>query len=106
MRRGRPGRAALSELICDAPACRLQEPALERTHLSIILEIGDVFGDRYHRFLDHVLRFSLVQTAFDRDAIDEFPVGVEEILPTLLILPILEALDQSCTGANQGIVGT
>ena len=96
-------RPAFAELVGDAPAGHVQEPGLEGANRRVIFEGGHVLGDRDHRFLHHILRFSPGQATLDGDAVDEFPVRVKKILPARLILPVFEALNQSCPRRNQFI---
>ena len=62
-------------------------------------------GDRKHRFLHHILRLDLGQAGLDGDGEDQLPISIKEDLPTRLILPVLQSLDQSRTRWNQLVLG-
>ena len=97
--------SAFTELVGHAPAGHIQEPGLEGADGGVIFEVGHVFGDGNHCFLHDVLCFRLGQPAFASDVVDEFPVGIEEVLPTGLVLPILEPLDEGSAGWDQLVHG-
>src|SRR6266480_6811899 len=94
---------ALSELVDDAPTRDLQQPALERAERRISFELTHLFGHREDRFLDDILSFRLRQPGLAGDAINELPIGVKEVLPTGLVLPVLQPLQQALPGGD-GIV--
>src|SRR5579859_1664911 len=78
-----------------------QKPGLEGASGRVIFKARDAFGNRQDGFLDRLLRLLMGQTAFDGEAIDKFPVSVEKILPTLVVLPVFQAAQQALSGREQ-----
>ncbi len=94
---GGPNGHPFVKLISDALSREVHEPAFERTNLGIVFEFPHGLGRGQHRFLDHVFRLGLGQTGFERHAVDEFPVRVEEDAPAFLILPVFQPAQQAAS---------
>src|SRR5215471_332882 len=58
-------------------------------------------------FLHHLLRLDVRESRLCRDVVDELPVRVEEILPTRVVAPILETVEQAMPRGNrvEGLFG-
>ena len=82
-------RSAAAELVDNAPAGHIQEPSFKGADGRVVFESRHVPGDREHRFLDDILRFGVGQAGFAGDAVDQFPIRIEELLPGGLVLPVL-----------------
>src|SRR5438105_7709410 len=67
----------------------------------MVMKARHLPGHSHDCFLNDVLGIGFTQTAFDRDAVNQLPVSVEEGLPTFLILPILEPRDQAPPSGNE-----
>src|ERR1051326_1353899 len=63
-----------------------------------------LFGYRKNRFLNYVLRLWVIQAGLHGDSIDQFPIGVKELLPTLLIVPVLQTGQDAAAGGNQFVL--
>jgi len=50
-----------------------------------------VLGHRHDRFLDQLLGFVVTQALLQGKAMNQPPVRVKKVPPTLVILPVLEA---------------
>src|SRR5207244_13490343 len=62
-----------------------------------------VLANRHDRLLDDVLGFGVREARFDRHSVNQFPIGVEELAPTLLVVPVLQPFDQGPTRRKQFI---
>ena len=78
-----------------------QQPGLERTLRRIVLEFGDVLAHRNDRFLNRVFSLRFAQPGFARHPINQTPVGVEKLLPTLSVIRILQAAEQTASRRQQ-----
>src|SRR5436190_11968422 len=61
----------------------------------IVLEAGHLFGYGHERLLHGVLRFGIAQAGFAGQAVNQLAIGVEEIPPTLLVIPVLQAAQET-----------
>ena len=52
-------------------------------------------------FLDHFMGLLLSEACLHRHPEDEVGVGIEELLPSLLVFPILQSGDEAVPGGNQ-----
>src|SRR4030095_1494134 len=73
----------------------VQEPAFEGTECRIVFQSVNFFRDCYERFLDDLLRLAFRQAGLARGAVDDFPIGIEELLPAFPIVPIGQTLHQA-----------
>src|SRR5206468_9971653 len=85
---------SLTELVPDPPLGDLEQPTLERAVRRVGFELPDLLGHRDDGFLDHLLGFGVAKAGFDRHAVDQFPIGIEEILPLLAVVPYLLPADK------------
>src|SRR5437867_2761074 len=86
---------SLPHLIRDAPAREREQPALERAGGRIRIELRHLLRHGDDRLLNYFLRFGVAEAGLERDAVDELPVGIEEVLPALLIVAVLQPPDQA-----------
>ena len=61
----------------------------------IVFQLVDFFRDRNKRFLHDFLRLAFRQAGLPGGTVDEFPIGIEELLPAFSIIPIGQTLDQA-----------
>lgn len=94
-------RRAAAQLVNDAEPGHVLEPALEGTTRRIVNKVRQLFGHGEDGFLHDVLGFLIREAGFDGDAVDEFPVSLEEYPPTGLVLPIAQPVEQAATGGQQ-----
>jgi hypothetical protein len=66
------------------------QPRLERALRRIILETLDALGHPNDRLLHDVLGFGFVQAGLERSAVNEPGINLIEILPALLVVPMLK----------------
>ena len=85
------------ELVGNPVSRHLHEPAFERALGWVVFELSDAFGDPEDGLLHDVLRFGVRQTRFERDAIDQLPVSIEEIAPACVVVPVLRRLSSPHT---------
>src|SRR5438034_5565519 len=92
---------SLTELVPDPPLGDLEQPALERAVRRVGFELPDLLGHGNDRLLHYLLGFRVAQAGLDRNAVDQLPVRIEEILPTLAVVPVLQPADKTPAGRNQ-----
>src|SRR5688572_21485629 len=86
----------------DAAADDDLEPGLERTSFrGLETSVTQSLGHSHDGFLHDVTRVLVRQAGLDRDAVEEFPVGVEEIAPALLVVPAFETAQQTRPRRNE-----
>src|SRR5581483_1729213 len=94
----RLGRTSLSQLIGNAPANDVAQPAPETSRPPVTLELLNAVGHGNDRLLNNLLRLRLAQARPERNRVDEPPVTIEEILPPRLVSPVLQPAQQSVAG--------
>ena len=99
-----PGAAA--ELVGDAPAGGLQQPALERADRRIVAQPGDVARHGDDGFLHGVLRFGVVQPGGAGHAVEQAAVTLEKRAPTCLVVQVVEPFDEAAAGGMQRVQGS
>src|SRR5581483_5080348 len=77
----RLGRTSLSQLIGNAPANDVAQPAPETSRPPVTLELLNAVGHGNDRLLNNLLRLRLAQARPERNRVDEPPVTIEEIPP-------------------------
>src|SRR6266853_1792250 len=92
------------QLFLNPPTCDEHQPALERPERRIVFEPWYLPGHNDDRLLHHILGLGIVQAGFDRDAVNQPCIRVEELLPTRLIVPILEPAEQTAASRNEFVV--
>src|SRR6266704_533678 len=97
-------RHPLLELLLNPPASDEQQPALERADRRVVFEPRYLPGHDNNRLLHDILRLGVGQAGFDGHAIDESAVRVEELLPTFLVVPVLEPAEQTAAGWDEVVV--
>lgn len=96
LRRGAELRiGAFAEMINDAPPGDEAKPVLEGTLGPVVAAIAHLLGHGDDGFLHDVPRLRLGQPGFDGNGVDQLPIRIEKILPTAVIAPIAEAMDQA-----------
>src|ERR1043166_418172 len=81
--------------VSDAPTGHLAEPGFEGANGRVVVEFRQILRNGNERLLDDVLAVSVVQTGTASQAVNHFPVEVEELLPTPLIVEVFEALEEA-----------
>src|SRR6266853_1141021 len=94
----------LLELFFNPPARDQQQPTLERAERRIVFEPWYLPGDNDDRLLHDILSLGIVQAGFDRDAVNQPCIRVEELLPARLVVPILESGEQTAASRNEFVV--
>jgi hypothetical protein len=84
-----------------APAGDLQQPALERADRWIVPKPLHLVGRRNDSLLHDVLRGRVIQPGLARKLVNQPPVRVEEVAPTVLVVPVLEPAEQTAAGGNE-----
>ena len=59
------------------------------------LELAHLLGDGDDDLLHDLLRLGVREAGFERGAVNEFPVSVKELAPTVLVVPVLEPAQQA-----------
>jgi hypothetical protein len=90
--------ADATEEVGDPPASDGGEERFERADRGIILEVRHLLGHRDDGILHDILGFGFGKAGATGHAVEHFPVGIEEILPTLLVVPIPEPFQQAGAG--------
>src|SRR5262245_34948142 len=85
-------------MIDDTTPGNQAEPITKTAALTVIPILPHLLGDRHDSFLYDIPRLRFGKACLNCHGIDEFPVGVEKLLPTVLIFPIPQSADQ--TGAS------
>ncbi len=93
--------ATFLRLVGNLRAGHRQQPGFEGALGGIVSEALDAFGHAEDGFLDDLLRLRMREAALEREAVDELPLGVEEVAPTAVIVPILEPPQQAGARRNQ-----
>jgi len=94
-RRAELGIGAFAEMINNAPPGDEAQPVLEGTLGPIVAAVAHLLRHGDHGFLHHVARLGFGQPGLDSDRVDQFPIRVEKVLPTAVVAPVAEALDQA-----------
>ena len=94
---------SLPQLIGDPPPGQMQQPGLERTESGIGFELGNFLRDRDDRFLDDLLRLDVRHARFYRHSVNQLPIRVEKIPPTLLVVAILHPAQKAVPRRNEVI---
>src|SRR5439155_15119571 len=97
-------RHPLLELLLNPPPRDQHQPAFERTERRIVFETGKFPGHNNDPLLHDILRLGIVQAGFDRDAVNQPCIPVEELLPARLVVPILESAEQTAASWNEFVV--
>src|SRR2546427_5222585 len=92
---------AFAEPIRNAPPDQQPEPTLEGTHLRFVFELRNGFGDGDKRLLHDILGLRFAQPRLDGHPVNQLPVRVEEIVPTLLIAQIFDSSQQALPGRDE-----
>jgi len=61
------------------------------------------FRHRNQRILNNILRFGVAQACLDGNRINQLPIGIEELTPALLVLPIFQPCQKAQAGRQQVI---
>src|SRR5712692_12088519 len=101
MRRAGKLAPAFAESIRDAPPDQQPEPTLEGTHLRLVFELRNGFGDGDKRLLHDILGLRFAQPRLDGHPVNQLPVRVEEIVPTLLIAQVFDSSQQALPGRDE-----
>jgi len=91
---------AFPEMIEDTPLRELSKPGFERANPGIVIEFRHAADNADDGFLDDILSLGVVQPSTGGRRIDEAPIGLEELLPAILIFKALEALQERLSGWN------
>src|SRR5262249_33845079 len=81
----------------------LQQPTLERAEGRVVFEARHLLGDRDDRLLYGILGLGVVQPRLESEVIDESPVGVEELAPTVLVVPVFQPAQQAAARWNESV---
>jgi hypothetical protein len=82
----------------------VHEPAFEGAHRWIVPEALHFARHADHCLLDDVLGLLVAEAGPDGGAVDELPIGFEELAPTRLIAQIAQTLDQRAPRGQQFIM--
>jgi len=85
-----PQQKCLLHLIRDLNAEILRNPYDQE-----LKQMVDGFGHSDHGLLHHVARLGFGKPGLDGDGVDELPIGVKKVLPTAVIVPVAETMDQA-----------
>jgi len=61
------------------------------------MQFVDLLCHRNDGFLHDFLRFGIGQTGFLCRRVNQFPIGIEKVLPAPLIVPVRKSIHQAAT---------
>ena len=83
-----------AQMVVDASAGDEQEPGFEGADGRVVFEVRHLAGDGDDGVLDNVLGLGFTQASAEGDAVNQFPISVEEVLPAFLVVPLLQTAEQ------------
>ena len=79
----------------------MQKPAFERADFGVVFESTHFFGHRDDRLLYYFLGFGVGESGPEGHSVNQFPIGIEEVFPAFLVVPVLQAVEQASTRRDQ-----